>query len=161
MANRILILMVLVFVAFGLNAQKVALYNPEANATNDIKKAVAKAKTEGKNVFLQIGGNWCPWCVKFHNFVDADAEIKPYVEKNFVVVMVNYSPENKNLDLLSKLDFPQRFGFPVFVILDANGTRIHTQNSGLLEEKDSYNKDKVLQFFKHWSPAAIDPKNYK
>jgi thioredoxin-related protein len=161
MAKRILILIVLVFVVVGSNAQKVALYNPEANAANDIQKAVAKAKAEGKNVFLQIGGNWCPWCLKFHNFADADAEIKQYVEKNFVVVLVNYSPENKNLDLLSKLDFPQRFGFPVFVILDSNGNRIHTQNSGLLEENDYYNKNKVLQFYKHWSPAAIDPKSYK
>jgi thioredoxin-related protein len=161
MAKKIFILLILAFSVIVLNAQKVNLYNPEANAVNDIKKAVGKAKAEGKHVFLQIGGNWCPWCVKFHNFVDTDVELKEYVEKNFVLVMVNYSPENKNLDLLAKLGFPQRFGFPIFVILDSKGNRIHTQNSGLLEDGNSYSKEKVMQFYKHWSPAAIDPKSYK
>jgi thioredoxin-related protein len=148
-------------VAMGsLMAQKVNLYNPEANASKDIASAIAKAKKDGKHVFLQIGGNWCPWCVKYHNFVDANAEIKDYVDKNFVVLKVNYSPENKNLDVLAKLGYPQRFGFPVFVVLDGNGNRIHTQNSAFLEEGDGYSKEKVLQFYKHWSPAALDPKNY-
>jgi thioredoxin-related protein len=159
--KRVLVLVGVVFVSTVLFAQKANLYNPQANASDDIKKAVGQAKTEGKHVFLQIGGNWCPWCVKYHNFVEADSAMRQFVEKNFVVVLVNYSPENKNLDLLAKLGYPQRFGFPVFVILDANGNRIHTQNSGLLEEGESYNKEKVLQFYKHWTPAAIDPKNYK
>jgi len=78
-----------------------------------------------------------------------------------VVVKVNYSPESKNEELLAKLDFPQRFGFPVFVILDAKGDRIHTQNTAFLEEDGSYSKKKVMQFFKQWSPAALDPDNYK
>ncbi|MBN1822162.1 MAG: thioredoxin family protein, partial [Prolixibacteraceae bacterium] len=120
-----------------------------------------KANKEGKHVFLQIGGNWCPWCIKFHNFVDADAEIKNYVEENFEIVKVNYSPENKNLDVLADLGYPQRFGFPVFVILDGKGNRIHTQNSAYLEQDKSYNRDKVLQFYKHWSPAAVDAASYK
>jgi hypothetical protein len=77
-----------------------------------------------------------------------------------VVVPVNYSKENKNEKVLEKLGFPQRFGFPVFVILDAKGNRIHTQNSAYLEADGGYNKEKVLGFFKQWSPAALDPKTY-
>jgi thioredoxin-related protein len=161
MKNKIILILILVLAASGIKAQKVNLYNPDAKAANDIAAAVTKAKAEGKHVFLQIGGNWCPWCVNFHNFVDADPELKKYVDDNFVVVKVNYSPENKNLDLLAKLGYPQRFGFPVFVILDRKGTRIHTQNSAYLEEDKSYSKEKVLQFFKHWSPASLDPANYK
>ena len=45
-------------------------------------------------------------------------KLKTVVEENFEVVKVNYDPKNKNEDLLAKLEFPQRFGFPVFVILD-------------------------------------------
>ena len=49
----------------------------------EVAAAVKKAKASNKHVFLQIGGNWCPWCVKFHRFVDADNEIKSYVEEEF------------------------------------------------------------------------------
>ena len=37
------------------------VYNPTADAQTEIQKAVAQAKAEGKNVFIQVGGNWCPW----------------------------------------------------------------------------------------------------
>ena len=144
-----------------LFAQQAEIYNPNADAKAEIAAAVKKANSENKHVFLQIGGNWCSWCIKFHRFVDSNDDIKTYVKENFEVVKVNYDPKNKNEEVLASLDFPQRFGFPVFVILDKNGKRIHTQNSAFLEKDSGYDKDRVIQFFKHWSPAAINPNSYK
>ena len=146
--------------AFAAVAQ-VTIYDPKADALADIKKAVEKAKAEGKNVFVQVGGNWCPWCVKFHHFTDTNAVVKNMLEKNFVVVKVNYSKENKNAEALERLEFPQRFGYPVFVILDGDGKRIHTQNSGYLEEGNGYSEKSVADFLKVWTPAAINPETYK
>ena len=145
----------------GVWAQPISIYNPEANAKADIQQAVQKANTENKHVFLQIGGNWCPWCVRFHRFAEADPEIKNFVDENFVVLKINYSKENKNLDVLKSLDYPQRFGFPVFVILNGDGKRIHTQSSAYLEADGSYSQKEVLDFFKQWSPSALDPKIYE
>ena len=151
----------LLFITNILFAQNIDIYNPDADVKAEISAAVNKASLEGKHVFLQIGGNWCPWCVKFHRFVDADPEIKKYVDENFEVVKVNYDQKNKNEAVLSELGFPQRFGFPVFVILDGKGNRIHTQNSAYLEKDKSYNRELVLQFFKHWSPTAVDPNSHR
>lgn len=152
---------VMIFLSSVLFAQKVEIYNPNADAKKDVEQAIEKATKNGKHVFLQIGGNWCPWCVKFHNFVEADAELKNYVEANYEVVKVNYDQDNKQVELLSELGFPQRFGFPVFVILDNKGNRIHTQNSAFLEKDKNYNKDVVLRFFKNWSATAINSASYK
>jgi len=55
-----------------LNAQNISIYNPDANAMDEVTEASEKALSERKHVFLQVGGNWCSWCVKFHNFVGAD-----------------------------------------------------------------------------------------
>lgn len=159
--KKVLFLSLVVLFALGAKAQGVHIYDPNADAKADIQKAVNEAKTKGKHVFIQIGGNWCPWCVKFHHFVDDDPEIKSFVDQNFVVVKLNYSKENKNLDVLKELGFPQRFGFPVFVILNGEGQNIHIQNSGYLEEDGGYSKKKVLTFFKQWSPMALDPKTYE
>jgi thioredoxin-related protein len=137
------------------------LYNPNANAKAEIADAVKQASKEHKNVLLQIGGNWCIWCLRFNDLVTKDAELDKYLHDNYVVLHVNYSPENKNEKVLADLGYPQRFGFPVFVVLDDKGNRLHTQNSGYLEEGKGHSKEKVMEFFKDWSPAAIDPKTYE
>jgi thioredoxin-related protein len=137
------------------------LYNPAANVKKDVAAAVAKAKKEGKHVMLQVGGNWCSWCYRYDGFVKGDTSLKRIVDENYVVYHLNYSPENKNLDYLKTLGYPQRFGFPVFVVLDANGQRLHTQDSGLLEKEKSYDKAKVKTFLQAWSPKALDEKSYK
>ncbi len=48
-----------------------------------------------------------------------------------------------------------RFGFPVLVVLRADGTVLHIQNSAYLEEGEGYSRSKVLQFFQQWTPAAV------
>jgi len=136
------------------------LYNPAADAKAEIAAAVKKAGAEHKNVLLQIGGNWCSWCLLFNKLVTTDAELNKYMNANFEVLHVNWSPENKNEKLLAELGYPQRFGFPVFVILDGKGNRLHTQNSAYLEEGKGHSKAKVMEFFENWSPAALDPKSY-
>ena len=137
------------------------LYDPSDDAKVEIAKAVNKAEIEGKHVLLQIGGNWCGWCIAFDEKVKSNDTLRIAMEKNFIVYHVNYSRENMNEDVLASLGFPQRFGFPVFVILDSKGNRIHTQNSAYLEEGNGHSTSKILEFLKHWSPAAIDAKQYE
>jgi len=141
-------------------AQTAKLYNPEADVSVAISKGLAKARATNKHLLLQIGGNWCPWCIKFHQFCQNDHEISSLMENNYVTIKINYSKENKNLAELKKLDYPQRFGFPVFVILNSEGKRIHTQNSSYLEEEKGYSKKKVLDFLKQWTPGALNPNLY-
>lgn len=57
--------------------------------------------------------------------------------------------------LMKRLNNPQRFGFPVFVVLDETGTVLHIQDSCFLEEGKGYNEEKVLRFLKSWTPQAI------
>ena len=133
---------------------KVQIYDPGLDGMEQIHKAVNQAKAENKNVFIQVGGNWCPWCVLFHKFSNEEAEVKELIDKNYVIVKLNWSPENKNEEAMNYLDKPGRFGYPVFVILDSGGKRIHTQDSGLLELDRGYDKRKVLTFLKGWAPGA-------
>lgn len=158
-----LIFLFLLCTAVMLNAQssKPKLYNPAADAKADIEAAVQKAAKEGKHVLLQIGGNWCSWCILFHNKVSSNDTLKTALENNYVSYHLNYSQENKNEEILASLGYPERFGFPVFVILDGKGNRLHTQNSVYLEQGKGHSTSAVLEFFNHWSPKAIDPKTYK
>ena len=141
------------------NAQK--FYNPEANAEQDIELALERAKQEGKHVLIQVGGNWCPWCIKLHKYLDNEKEINELLNENYIFLEVNYSKENKNLNTMKRLEYPQRFGFPVLVVLNEKGERIHTQNTGILEENKGYDFKKVKSFLYNWRPDALNPNHYK
>jgi thioredoxin-related protein len=140
---------------------KFHLYTPEANAKKEIDDVVKQAKKEGKHVLIQVGGNWCIWCARFNDFVSNDPSLDSLVKSDYVTYHLNYSKENKNEGILAKYGFPQRFGFPVFLILNDKGELIHTQNSGYLESGKSYDKEKVKGFFSDWNKKALDPAQYK
>lgn len=137
------------------------IYTPNEDAKISLDSCIFKAKKEKKHVLVQIGGNWCKWCIEFHRFAKADSKLDSILRADFVYYLLNYSKENKNLKLLSKIGFPQRFGFPVFVVLDGEGVRLHTQNSSYLEDGGkSYDSRKVFEFLKQWSFDSMDSKNY-
>ncbi len=161
MLKKILFSIVIVFMVSLCLAQENKLYNPNADAAKDIAAALQKAKAENKYVLLQGGGNWCSWCIEFAKFCKADAKIDSVIKASYVWYHLNWSKENENKKLFTQYGYPQRFGFPVFIILDANGNRIHTQNSEYLEDgKKSYDRNKVQAFLEMWSPNALNPKMY-
>ena len=158
-----LIVIVFCLIAYVSNAQTEGnkLYHPDADATKDIAAALKKAKAEHKYVLLQGGGNWCSWCIEFARFAKADPKIDSVINAGFVWYHLNYSKENENKAVFAKYGYAQRFGFPVFIILNENGERIHTQNSEYLEDgKKSYDQRKVQSFLEMWSPRALNPEMY-
>ncbi len=132
-------------------------YDPMADGRQQIKTAVAQAKKDNKHVLLQIGGNWCSWCLLLNKLYETDSDVAKALNDNYILVHLNTSPENKNEDILAELGYPQRFGFPVLVVLDQNGMRIHTQNSAYLEKGKGHDPKKVIGFLKDWSPEALKP----
>lgn len=139
------------------------VYNEDIDPIEQIDEAVVKAKSEGKFVICQVGGNWCSWCLRFADFITNDTTISNVIDESFVYIHVNYTPrksqgEEKQAQgkaLMKRLSNAGRFGFPVFVVLDEEGKIIHIQDSSFLEEGQRYNKEKVLRFFKNWTPQAV------
>jgi thioredoxin-related protein len=134
------------------------LYDPSLDGMKQIKEAIARADKEGKNVWIQYGGNWCSWCIRFDAFCKADSSIGKIITENYIPVKINYDQTNKNNEANSFLGNPSRFGFPVFIIVDGKGHIIHIQDSSLLEEGKGYSKEKVTGFFTQWTPTAVVPK---
>ena len=119
--NKILFTLVLslgITVVAAQDMKAFNLYNPYQNVDSALQVVYKKAAAQNKHVFIQIGGNWCVWCARYNEFVTKDTQIDSLVNANYIVYHLNYSPENKNSKTLAKLGFPQRFGFPVFIILD-------------------------------------------
>ena len=162
--RKIFFCIVVMAMAFGAYGQKTKVYDETVDPDAQIVEAVGKAKKEGKFVVAQLGGNWCKWCIRFARFVEGDPELKKYVDENFEFIHVNYNPRNDEggadkaavEKALRRLGNPTRFGYPVLVVLDSDGNVVHTQDSGLLESGEGYDRDKVKRFFELWSPSAVE-----
>lgn len=165
MKKKVIVTLFCAFLSLAMSAQTALkkVYNEDINPIEQIDQAVGKAKTEGKFVIGQVGGNWCPWCLRFADFITKDTTISKVIDENFVYIHVNYNPRKSEGEakvqqaaaLMKRLNNCGRFGFPVFVVLDEEGRVIHIQDSSFLEEGQGYSQGKVIRFLKNWTPKAV------
>jgi len=140
------------FLTGGALAQGLpAKFDPARDAAADVATAVATAKAQRKRVLVDVGGEWCPWCHILDRFVAANPDVQALRDANYVWVKVNWSKENKNEALLSR--WPKVQGYPHLFVLDADGTLLHSQDTGVLESGKDYDKAKFVAFLRAWAPA--------
>lgn len=142
-------------IVIGAEAQK-KVYDESLDAMQQIKEATELAQKTGRYVLCQVGGNWCPWCLRFADFAKNDSVIAPLIEENFVYIHVNYSKGNKNEKAMRFLGNPGRFGYPAFVVLNREGQPIHIQESASLEEGKGYSRQQVEKFLRLWNRKAVE-----
>jgi len=125
-------------------------FDPTRNPFDDLKITVENAQQSNKRIILDVGGEWCIWCHRIDAFMRGTEEIKTSLEKNFIVLKINYSKENKNENFLSQ--YPKVEGYPHFFVLDKNGKLLHSQNTGDLEKDKDYDKEKFIEVLNKWAP---------
>lgn len=92
---------------------------------------LAKAKKEGKHVFIDFTAKWCGYCKKMDKTTFIEPEIVKLLNNDFVSVQVDGDSEKElNIDgykvtekNLSRLEYQVR-GFPTFWFLDSQGARL-------------------------------------
>lgn len=135
--------------------QPVLQYDPERDASADIEAAVAEAGRSKRHVLIEVGGEWCVWCHRLDDTLKEKKKLKALLERNFVVVKVNYSPENENEEVLSR--YPEVAGYPHFFVLDGQGKLLHSQDTAKLEKGKSYHARRFKRFLTRWGPKRSAP----
>lgn len=102
----------------------------ESDWMTDLPKALAKAKAENKQVFMDFtGSDWCPPCKNLHKTVLTSETFLNYAKSNLVLVVVDF-PRNKeqsaelksaNRALSSKYGIE---GYPTVIVLDSTGKQL-------------------------------------
>lgn len=156
MKKAFVLLSIMACMAMGALAQAPKVYNESLDAMKQIREATALARETGRYVMCQVGGNWCPWCLRFAEFAINDSVIAPLMAENYVYIHVNYSKSNKNLEAMKYLGNPGRFGYPAFVVLNEKGEPIHIQESESLEEGKGYSRKRVEKFLRLWNKKAVE-----
>jgi thioredoxin-related protein len=132
------------------NSAMVDIYDIARDPAVDLQLAILIAQQQNKRILLELGGDWCIWCKYLDDFFASHAEILQFRAENFVFVKINVSNENMNEEFLAQ--YPEPPGYPHIYILESDGTLLHSQNTGELEQGKSYNPDVFLAFLKEWAP---------
>ena len=126
-------------------------FDPKRVPLEDLQAAVIAARKENKRIILDVGGEWCSWCIKMDNFLAANADLKKISDENFIWLKINMSEENENKEFLKT--YPEIKGYPHLFVLETDGKFLYSQDTPLLEEGKSYNLQKFTDFLKEWSPV--------
>ena len=128
-------------------------FDPARNAAADLAGAVAKAQKSGKRIILDVGGEWCGWCVWMDKFFFANPDLARVRDENFVWLKINFSEENENKVFLST--YPAILGYPHLFVLDETGKLIHSQDTSPLEAGKGYDLIKFTEFLKTWTTKKV------
>ena len=130
----------------------VSEYDELRDPAVDLAAAVDRARAEGKRILLEVGGTWCGWCKLLDAFIHDHPAVSGKLEKGFLIMKVNWSQGNRNEGFLGQ--YPTVRAYPHIFVLEKDGTLLHSQDTGELEEGSSYNEEVLLAFLDEWMPPT-------
>jgi thiol:disulfide interchange protein len=124
-------------------------YSGTADATRDIDQAMEKAKAKNQRVLLDVGANWCGWCIRLHQLFMQDKVVAAMLADNYQVVYVDAGQGDKNRDIFALYGLNVK-NYPHLAILDPEGNLITQQDAEAFEIRNKYDADKVAEFLDKW-----------
>jgi thioredoxin-related protein len=122
-----------------------------------LQAAVAEAQSSQRNVFLIFHATWCKWCKRLEAVLH-DPEIKPLIDNNYVVVMLDVQERGDKIQTHENpggqavmSDFEGNdAGLPFVVFLNRKGKMI--ANSNVMPKKQNIgypgSKEEIAAFVK-------------
>jgi thiol-disulfide isomerase/thioredoxin len=98
-------------------------YDENADAHAQVDAAFAAAKTSGRTVLLDFGGNWCPDC-RILAGVLQEPPVADWMAKRFIVVKIDVGRRTKNMDISERYGVTVK-GVPTVLMLTPDA---HLQN---------------------------------
>ena len=125
------------------------VYDPGRDSFADSHAALDLASRTGKRLLMELGGDWCTYCLQLDRFINSRPQLRQLLQENFVILKVNVSDENLNEEFLSGL--PETDGYPHFYISENDGTIIHSQDTARFMQDGDYSEQRILNFLRAWS----------
>jgi thiol:disulfide interchange protein len=126
-------------------------FDPARDPAQDLEAALRIARAAGRNVLIDVGGEWCTWCHIMNRFFAANPDLRQLRDANYVWLKVNFSKENRNEAFLRR--WPAVAGYPHLFVLDSKGRLLHSQDTSALEAGKDYDYAAVRAFLVKWAPA--------
>jgi len=127
--KNIVILVLFSISLFGANIDKFA---HEMGFQRDYKTAITEAKKQNKPLMMILGADYCPWCRKFESKTLKSTLIKPRLDKEFIVLIVDKKYDVTTFPAKFKTQFTPRVFF------------INPKDESIMLDTTGYIKKKVF-----------------
>lgn len=126
-----------------------AIYNENADASAQVRQALAEAGREHKRVILDFGGNWCGDCqiLDFYFHQPPNAGL---LASDYVLVDIDVGHMDRNEEIADKYDVPLQRGVPALAVLDAQGHVIYSTTTGQFAAMGRVDPAQVTNFLEQW-----------
>ena len=114
----------------------------------DGSAALKLAQETKRRVLIEVGGNWCSWCLQLDKFLAENHQLREQLHRYFVILKVNVSEVNDNAEFLA--GFPKPLGYPHIYISEADGRIIFSKDTAQLLENSRYSVQRFQQFINKW-----------
>jgi thioredoxin-related protein len=131
------------------------VYDTNRDAQADFTFAMERAKKSQRPILMFVGGDWCSWCQALDSFLSKTPAVNDFLHKHFVLLKVYYGRDNRNTKFLSSL--PPFRGTPHFYVFGSEGNILHSQQTEVLEQGQSYDELKLMTFLEKWAPGVPIP----
>jgi thiol:disulfide interchange protein len=132
-------------------------FDPSRDPAKDLQAAIQQAEAQHKNILMDVGGNWCSWCLLLERTLTEDTDLHSLLEQNYVVLHVNWSMGQQNQGFLGK--YPPAKGYPAWYVLSAQGRLLKAEDTSELEQTHKlgagYNKDALRKFLEENAPKPL------
>ena len=123
-------------------------YDPARDPFVDGRAALKLAQETNRRVLIEIGGNWCSWCLQLDKFLAENLQLREQLYRHFVILKVNVSEVNDNAEFMA--GFPKPLGYPHIYISEADGRIIFSKDTAQLLENSRYSVQRFQQFIDKW-----------
>ncbi|GAA4585889.1 hypothetical protein GCM10023194_30030 [Planotetraspora phitsanulokensis] len=128
-------------------------YDPARDPAADLNAALALAVSDGKEVLIDFGADWCPDCRVLDNLFQSK-ESKPLLQRNYHVVAVDVGEFDHNLDFAAKYVQLETSGIPALAVLAPDGEVLVDTSDGSFANARTMNSDQVNAFLTRWAPKS-------
>lgn len=123
-------------------------YDEAGDAHAAVAAAIAKAKTSGKHLLIDFGGNWCPDCRVFSGVLELP-DVSPAIKRDFEFVSVDVGRFNKNLDIAATYGVTIKAA-PTVIILDPSGKFVNAGNPTALSNARAMTPQAIVDTVYGW-----------
>jgi thiol:disulfide interchange protein len=126
-------------------------FDEAANADAQVDAAFARAKRSGKDVMIDLGGNWCADCRILSGLMERP-ELHAFLASHYELVTVDVGRFNKNLQIPARFGITTRLeGVPAILVSTPDGKLLNAGRVSAIEDARHMTPQALADWLAQWT----------